>query len=177
MKDKTQRFPHKVLILGIVFILLGALLLLWKLNLLPSLGALWPVAFILIGLYFLYRVFLQNRSRRFILPGMIFSLGGIFFLLKNTVIPSMSLTHIWPVFMLITGFSILPYGFSKKKTTRIAIIIPACAIIGMSIIFFPFSLRLIDASFTEFVLTWWPTLLLLSGVILILSYVIGRRKR
>ena len=176
MKDKVQRFPHKVLVLGIVFILVGILLLLWRLNLLPSLGALWPVVFILIGLYFLYRVFLQNRSRRFILPGMTFTLGGIFFLLKNTVIPSMSLTHIWPVFMLITGLSILPYGFSKKRTTRVAIIIPACAIIGMSIIFFLFSLRLIDTSFKDFVLTWWPTLLLLSGAMLILSYMM-RRKR
>ena len=107
---------------------------------------------------------------------MTFTLGGIFFLLKNTVIPSMSLTHIWPVFMLITGLSILPYGFSKKRTTRVAIIIPACAIIGMSIIFFLFSLRLIDTSFKDFVLTWWPTLLLLSGAMLILSYMM-RRKR
>jgi hypothetical protein len=176
MNDRVQRFPHKILIIGIVFILSGALLLLWRLNLLPSLGALWPVALILIGLYFLYRVFLQARSRRFILPGMIFTLSGIFFLLSNTIIPGVTLSRIWPIFMIIAGLSILPYGFGKKETTRIAIIIPACAIIGLSIIFFPFSLRLIDTSFKDFVLTWWPTLLLLSGVILILSYLM-RRKR
>jgi uncharacterized membrane protein len=175
MNNQDPRFPHKSLIIGIVFVLLGGLLLLWRLNLLPSLGALWPLSLILIGLYFLYRVFLQNRTRRYILPGMIFTLGGIFFLLKNTVMPGMSLARIWPAFMLITGLSILPYGFSKRKNTRIAIVIPALAIIGLSIIFFPFSLRLTEERFTDFVLTWWPTLFLLSGVILILSYFLRKK--
>ncbi len=176
MNNRAQRFPHKVLIIGIGFILSGALLLLWRLKFLPSVEALWPLALILVGLYFLYRVFLQARSRRLILPGMIFTLSGIFLLLSNTIIPGLTLSRIWPVFMLIAGLSILPYGFGKKTTTRIAIIIPACAIIGLSIIFFPFSLGMIDTSFKEFVLTWWPTLLLLSGVILIISYLMRRER-
>jgi hypothetical protein len=78
--------------------------------------------------------------------------------------------------MLIAGLSIMPYGLSKKRPARVSIIIPAFAIIGLAIIFFPFSFQLIETSFTDFVLTWWPTLLLLSGVILIVSYVL-RRKR
>jgi hypothetical protein len=119
----------------------------------------------------MYVVFIKKHAKRYSLPGMILTLGGLFFLLKNFVIPDLSLSKIWPVLMMITGLSFLPYGFSKRRGTRIAIVIPALAIIGLSIVFFPFSLGLVEESFTDFVLTWWPTLLLLGGLILILSYV------
>ena len=165
-----SRFPNKSLVFGIILFLLGGLLLLWQLNLLPGLDVLWPLPIIILGLFFLYAAFLRGKKRRYILPGMLFTLAGLFFLLLNTVLSTISLEKIWPIFMLITGVSILPYGHGQKKNTRVAILIPALAIVGLAIIFLPFSLRLVTKSFTNFVLTWWPTLLLLTGTLLILSH-------
>ena len=169
-QDADSRFPNKSLVFGIILFLLGGLLLLWQLNLLPGLDVLWPLPIIILGLFFLYAAFLRGKKRRYILPGMLFTLAGLFFLLLNTVLSTISLEKIWPIFMLITGVSILPYGHGQKKNTRVAILIPALAIVGLAIIFLPFSLRLVTKSFTNFVLTWWPTLLLLTGTLLILSH-------
>lgn len=173
MSPSSARFPNKNLVLGILFLLIGGLLLLWRLGLLPSFGALWPVPFFVAGLYLLYMV-LQGRSRRYIFPGMLLTLGSLPFLLKSTVLPTMSLSRTWPVFMLITGLSFLPYGFGGRRP-RVAIIVPALTIMGLAVIFLPFSLGLTKTSFTEFVLTWWPTLLLLTGIILVSSH-FWRRK-
>jgi hypothetical protein len=175
MTSREAKFPNKSLIIGILLIISGSLLLLWRLRLLPSLGSLWPLPFFLLGLGIMYVVFIKGKAKRYSLPGMILTLGGIFFLLKNFVIHNLSLSRTWPVLMLITGLSFLPYGFSKRSGTRIAIVIPALAIVGLSVVFFPFSMGLVEESFTDFVLTWWPTLLLLGGLILIFSYI--KRKK
>ncbi|HUV08395.1 MAG TPA: hypothetical protein VMX75_11740 [Spirochaetia bacterium] len=175
MREQAPRFPNKSLILGIASLLLGGVLLLWRLGFMPNLESLWPLPFLVLGLYFLYMLFMRNRSRRYMLPGILFSLGGIFFLLKNSVMPDVRLSQVWPAFMLITGFSILPYGFRQKRNTRIAIVIPALTIIGLAVIFFPFSLGLVDVRFTDFVLTWWPALFILIGALLILSYLMQKK--
>jgi len=173
MSGQEERFPHKNLIVGILLLLLGGVLLLWRLGLLPSMGALWPLPLLVAGLSLLY-LNLKGRSQRYILPGMLLTLGALYFLLRNTVIPSMSLSRTWPVFMLIIGLSFLPYGFRGKKA-RVSIIVPAVAIMGLAVIFLPFSLGLVRESFTDFALTWWPTLLLLTGAVLVLSFFVKHR--
>ena len=85
---KQPRFPNKLVILGVAFIILGILLLLWTAGSLPSLDALWPVPFIIIGMYLLYLVFLRGAKDRYIFPGMFFSLAGIYFLSLNTIAPA-----------------------------------------------------------------------------------------
>ena len=45
----------------------------------------------------------------------------------------------------------------------------------LAAIFFLFSLQLVEESFIDFVLTWWPTLLILSGVLLVLSYGLSKK--
>jgi hypothetical protein len=76
--------------------------------------------------------------------------------------------------MFIGGISILPFAYKKSRSTRLTIIIASSAIIGLAIIFLPFSLGLIEKGFTEFVLRWWPTILLLLGMLLILTYFMRR---
>ena len=177
MDKPGVRFPNKNLVLGILVLIVGGVLLIWRMGSLPSFQALWPLPVLLLGLVFLYRVFLSGKSRRYILPGMVLSLAGLFFLLQDTVLPQRSLAKVWPAFMFIIGLSLLPYGFVKKGNARTAIVIPAFGLIGLGFIFFPFSLGWVKESFTDFVLTWWPGLLLLTGGLLILTHFIHRRDR
>jgi hypothetical protein len=149
-------------------------LLLWSLDRLPSMESLWPLPLILLGLILLALVFIRGYTRLYVPPGMLLALGGTFFLLHNTVIPHVKLDAIWPIFMLIGGISILPFAHKKTRSARLTIIVAAAAIIGLAIIFLPFSLGLIQKGFTEFVLDWWPTILLLLGGLLILTYFVRR---
>ena len=177
MNRSPVRFPNKNLVLGILVLVAGGVLLIWRMGSLPSFQALWPVPILLLGLVFLYRVFLLGKSKRYILPGMLLSLAGLFFLMQDTVLPEKSLAKIWPIFMVIIGLSLLPYGFVKTGNARTAVVIPASGIIGLGFIFFPFSLGWVKKSFIDFALTWWPSLLLLTGGLLVLTHFVHRRDR
>ena len=167
---KKIQFPNIHLILGILILLFGVLLLLWRLGLFPSMNTLWPIPVIILGLVFLYLAFLLGRSRRYIFPGMILTLAGLFFLLQEVVIPGHNMARIWPVFVLIIGLCVLPYGYKLKGNTRAIFIIPGYFLVGLSVIFFPFSMGWVEKGFTDFVLIWWPMLLLLIGSLLVASH-------
>ena len=170
MEKKDPKFPNKYLIIGTAFLIIGFLLLLWTNDLLPGFSTLWPVPVILGGMTLLYLAFLRQKNSILILPGMFLALAGILFLLLNTVLSRSKIALIWPAFMLITGISLLPYGFKKREKYRVRIIIPAIAIILLSLIFLPFSLGISPISFTDFITLWWPAIFVITGLFLISSF-------
>lgn len=176
-EKKPPKFPNKYLILGVFIFITGSLFLLWTLGFLPRFEGLWPLPIIIIGLFLLYMVFFQGRRDVYIIFGMILTLGGIFILLVNTVISEKNLIKIWPAFMLITGISLIPYGIRKKKEKyRIAIIIPAVTIILLSCMFFLFSVDIMGLTFQQFVSIWWPVLIMILGITLILLYLFSKKR-
>jgi hypothetical protein len=174
-KRSARRYPNMLLVTGVAVGLAGSLLMLWNLGYLPQAGLLWPVAVILIGLVFLYLAWPRRKSDRWIIPGMVLSLGGIVFLLMNTVLRGQDLARIWPTFMLVTGLSLVPYGFRKQGSARTAIVVPGLFICLLALLFFPFSLRLTETDFTSFVRQWWPMILVVLGIGLIVSFFSARR--
>jgi drug/metabolite transporter (DMT)-like permease len=175
MKKRPPRYPNKLLVAGVAVVVAGGVLLLWNLGYLPHPGKLWPVPVIIAGLFFLYMAWPRRRSDRWIIPGMVLTLGGVVFLLMNTVLSGESLARIWPAFMLVTGISLVPYGLRKRGPSRTAMVIPAIFISCLALLFFPFSLRQQPRGFAEFVQQWWPMVLLILGIALIVSFFTGRR--
>jgi len=177
--NKKPRFPNKLLIAGICLIFFGSLVLLWTLGYFPEPGTLLftilIIPIIATGLLLLYLVFIKRKSTQLILPGMILLLCGIFFLLYNTVIPEKNFGRIWPALMDIAGLSLIPYAFKRKKKARIGLLISAITLIVLSLIFFPFSLKLTDTGFAEFALKWWPVIIIVIGVIITAIYLIYKR--
>ena len=176
MKSRTPaRYPNLLLVTGVVVGLAGGLLMLGNFGYLPQAGALWPVPVILTGLIFLYLAWPRKRSDRWIIPGMVLTLGGIVLLLMNTVLQSQSIGRIWPAFMLVTGVSLVPYGFRKHGSARIAIVVPGLFISLLALVFIPFSLHHTDGGFAAFVRQWWPMILVILGAALIVSFFTTRR--
>jgi hypothetical protein len=165
------------LVTGVAVLLAGSILMLWNLGYLPNPGLIWPVAVILTGLVFLYLAWPRRRSDRWIIPGMVLTLGGIVLLLMNTVLPSQSLVRIWPAFMLVTGVSLVPYGLRKHGSARAAIVVPGLFISLLALVFLPFSLHHSEGGFTAFVRQWWPLILVILGAVLIVSFFTTRRPR
>jgi hypothetical protein len=174
-QTKKPRYPNKLLVGGVAIFLVGGVLLLWNLGYLPQPGKMWPVPVILVGLFFLYMAWPRGRSDQWIIPGMVLTLGGTVFLLVNTVLSAQSLERIWPAFMLVTGLSLVPYGYRKRGSARTAIIIPALFISFLALVFFPFSLHRSGGGFAAFVRQWWPIILVILGIALVVSFFSARR--
>ena len=172
---RRPRYPNKFLVLGVAGLVSGGVLLLWNFGYLPQPGRLWPVPVLVAGLFFLYMAWPRRQSDRWIIPGMVLTLGGLTFLLANTVLAGESLQRIWPIFMLITGISLIPYGLRKKDSARPAVIVPAAFISILALFFLPFSLHRQDGGLVAFVRQWWPIILVALGIALIVSFFTSRR--
>ncbi len=167
---KEKELPARLLIIGTLFILTGSLLLLWTSASMSYTQLLWPLFLIIPGLGFLYKALARNGSERHTIPGTFLTLLGIYLLLCNTVLPDNEIEKIWPIFMLITGLSMIPYGIRKNRFLRIRILVPAGAIIILSLFFLPFTLKLLTIKFVSFVTRWWPVLFIILGLIFLTIY-------
>jgi hypothetical protein len=96
---------------------------------------------------------------------MVFTLSGIFILLQTTELVDVEFQRIWPVFMTIAGLSLLAYSFTRRRNHRAVTMVPASAMIVLSLLFLLFSLDIVETSFIVFVSRWWPSLLVFLGAV------------
>jgi hypothetical protein len=176
-RPASPRYPNWLLVAGVSVALAGGLLLLWNFGYLPQPGRLWPLPVIVAGLAALYMAWPRGHSDRWIIPGMILALGGCVALLMNTVLSGQSLARIWPAFMLVTGLSLVPFGYRKRGAARTAIVVPALFISALALFFLAFSLRPESGGLVSFVRQWWPIMLVILGLALVVSYFGARRPR
>jgi hypothetical protein len=178
MEKRARRFPNMLLVIGVLLFLLGGLLLLWTFGYLRNGGGLWPLIFILLGLFVLYLVVFRGRAEVYVFPGMLMALGGLYFLLGTSFMPWHDLIRIWPVFMAITGASIIPYAFMKQGYARVVLLVPSIAIVFLAGVFLPFSLRVVSVRFVRFVSVWWPVLVVILGIGFLVAHFVrlGRKE-
>lgn len=178
MEDQQPKTSgNKSLVLGLVLTALGALLLFWTQNFIDGLLRWWPAVLTVIGLTFLYKVFFCHAKPRFLLFGLLFFLTGTLILLVNTVFYhwGVTLKELWPVFMGIFGFSLIPYAAHYRRTVRVSLVIPGVFLIFLMVIFLLFSFSLVKESLAELVYGWWPLVLLFMGLTLIINHSLRRR--
>jgi len=106
---------------------------------------------------------------------MLLTLGGLFFLLVETVLGWGAVERTWPVFMVITGLSLLAWGLRLKPRARTPIIVPGLFIAALGRLLAPFSLQRHPGSLAAFVGRWWPLALLVIGLVLVASYFSTRK--
>jgi len=175
MKHPTPRYPNKLLVIGTAALVAGGVLLMVNLGSFALPASLWPLAPLATGLMFLYLAYVRGRSSRYILPGMLLTLGGLFFLLVETVLGWGALARVWPAFMLITGLSLLAWGLRLKPKARTAIIVPGLFIGALGLLLFPFSLQRQPGGLAAFVGRWWPLALVVLGLVLVASFFSTRK--
>ena len=158
-------YPRRLVLFGVLLVILGGVLLLWTNRLLPSIGALWPLLLLLAGVWQLDHALVSDGREATVLTGMICTLTGIFVLLRTTELIQLEFYRIWPVFMTIAGLSLLVYGFTKRRHHRAVLLVPATVIVLLSLVFLLFSLDMVGISFIDFVGRWWPTLLVVLGIL------------
>ncbi|MDR1933957.1 MAG: DUF5668 domain-containing protein [Spirochaetales bacterium] len=161
-------FPRKMLIAGLIFLVAGGALLLRTTGSLTANLSLWPTIPVLIGLFLLHRAYVKNGADAHVFSGIFLILAGSFFLVLNTGGLESGFKQFWPLFMLFAGVSLFFFALKKKGAARIHMIVPAVAIILLSLLFLLFSLRIVSTSLRDFVVIWWPGILIFAGALLII---------
>ena len=164
------RFPNKFVVIGTSFVLVGLLLLLWTVLDVRDLTHLWPLALLVAGLVFLYYRVFRNGPDSYLFLGVATLLSGLLLLITTIVVP-LELTAIWPFFMTICGVALLLYGLRKRGYTRLSLTIPGLATLLLSLLFLPFSLGLVKQPFAEVVTEWWPLILVVLGITLLVLHI------
>lgn len=170
MIDDGKSSHLKLLISGTVFFISGIFFLLRIVYKADYLNIVIPVLLMMTGIFFLYLNAFHKKNSRYFILGIFWGLLGIFFISNDIIFSGKDISDIWPLFMFIFGVILILYSLTGRKTKKISILVPSAALCLLSLIFMPFSFKLITMSFLRFVSVWWPVLFIASGCALITIY-------
>jgi predicted neutral ceramidase superfamily lipid hydrolase len=97
-----------------------------------------------------------------------FILVGFFLFLSALNILPVPFSRAWPMLSIISGIALFPMGWQHYRSFRPRYIVPSIAFIMLGCILLIFSLDIVPFSLTQFVRGWWPLLVALAGLILVL---------
>lgn len=160
--------PRRPFVPALVLILLGALFLPWTSGLLNILSAFWPIPLIAIGVVQLIFVLLGKAREGYLFSGFLLVAGGVGALLFLSGVAHVELSRGWPGFVTLTGLLLISFSYAQPVEKRPSYRIPGLVFLIMSFVFFLFSFDVIDADFADIVASWWPLILVLLGVFLLI---------
>ena len=171
------KLSNRFLMFGLTLVLVGVGLLTGTLGILPIVAPLWPLILIGFGVWMLYAGLSGRAREAAVFGGLFLVLGGTLFLLLTTVMSTVELRRIWPLFMTIAGVSLVGYAWRSSAPQTLNLTVPAYVIIFLSIVFFLFSFNVVDGDFTGFVHAWWPVVFIVAGVALLGVHIRARTVR
>lgn len=171
----TSSSPNRIgsIVGGLILLGVGVWFLLGALGVpLPGVGALWPLLVIFGGLAFIGMFLFGNEEPGILVPGVGGLLTGIFFLLI-TVGPLNweDLGTLWPVFPLIGGMAFVVTYLADRSEP--GLLVPGLGGLAVGMVGLLFTLGNLDFAL---IATWWPLLLIVIGVILLVQNVSKRGK-
>ncbi|MCL2043794.1 MAG: DUF5668 domain-containing protein [Treponema sp.] len=110
-----------------------------------------------------------NRRSLYMFFAMLFFQTGVFLFLYTmfNFIP-FALSQIWPLLSLFAGIALLTAGWHRYRKVKINYFVPSITFIILGVVLLIFSLNLVPFTLARFVRNWWPLLLVLAGMTLVL---------
>jgi hypothetical protein len=157
-----------VFILGIFLMLFGIAFLLGTLSGISGVSVFISFSFIAAGIACASLALILNKRTIYLFIAALFFQTGIFLFLSALHIIPMEFSKAWPVLSIFSGFALIPAGWRHFGKIHYKFIVPAAAFLALGIALFVFSLKLVSFSLAQFVIAWWPLLIILAGLTLIL---------
>ncbi|HDP99480.1 MAG TPA: hypothetical protein ENN22_09910 [bacterium] len=155
---------------GILLILIGALLLVYKVV--PELlnwRQVYPLILIIVGFSMLFhRWGCSDRDSGGVFPGTVLLLLGVLFLLRNYhLVDHYYVSNIWPILLVIIGIGFVALFIAKPSDW--GVLIPGAILMFLGVVSWLKIYYFISWEFWTFVGDYWPVLLIIFGLSLIAS--------
>lgn len=170
-KQKQKASFGLLLGTGIAFVLLGFVLLVAlavdiELKLSVFRHLIWAV----LGGGFLFISLVKVQRRSLIFASLFLLLNGILFFFVDTKFLPYTLDAVWPVTVIIGGFSLFVSGFYVDRSVKTSRLIPSIALVLLGIFCLLFSLDIIEEPFLRLASRWWPLVLIAAGFCLVFLF-------
>ncbi|MDR2182356.1 MAG: hypothetical protein LBN92_06745 [Treponema sp.] len=153
---------------GLFLMMLGIAFLLGSLTGISRFSIFWSFLFVIIGA--VCAVFSINFNKRsiYLFISSFFILMGLFLFLSAMRIIPITLSQGWPLLSVFAGLALLPPGWRHYRRIRVRYLIPSLAFVALGCFLLAFSFKALPFSFRRFMVNWWPLLVALAGIILVL---------
>jgi hypothetical protein len=109
-----------------------------------------------------------NKRSLYLFFAAFFILLGIFLFFFTLKIIPMTFSQVWPFLSVFTGLALFPAGWHRYGKIKIGYVVSSLAFIALGCLLLIFSFDVVQFTFKKFILQWWPLILTLAGVILVL---------
>jgi hypothetical protein len=157
-----------VFLLGLLLMLLGSALLLASAAGASRLSVLGSFLVVLTGAGLAVLAIKLQRRSLYLFFAAFFIQMGIFLFLSAVRVISEPFSRLWPLLSGFAGLSLIPSGWHRYHVLRSRYVVPAGAFVFLGCILLPFSLKMLPFSFSRFISVWWPLLIILAGLVLVL---------
>lgn len=110
---------------------------------------------------------LNKRSLYLFFAAFFILLGFFLFFFTLKIIP-MTFSQVWPFLSVFTGLALFPAGWHRYGKIKIGYVVSSLAFIALGCLLLIFSFDVVQFTFKKFILQWWPLILILAGIILVL---------
>jgi hypothetical protein len=129
----------------------------------------WAVVLMLLGAALFVHA-AATRNHRGVFPGTLLLLLGFFFFLMEVGVLEDTMQDLWPLLLIILGASlVMVFLFQPREWGHL---IPGAILIVIGLLFFLWNYRVISWRTMDRIFHWWPVILVLIGIWLLL----GRRR-
>jgi hypothetical protein len=157
-----------VFIIGLLLMFFGTAFLLGSLTGASHVSVLVSFLFVILGCLFALLATGLNKRSVYLFFATFFLLTGIFLFLFSLKVLPVSFSQAWPLFSVFSGLALFPAGWCRFGGIHPVYVVPSIVFVVLGSVLLIFSLDLVSFSFRQFMLNWWPLLVVLAGLILIL---------
>jgi hypothetical protein len=165
----TRRsLAHVIFIAGFALIFLGSIFLSGSPAEISRIKIISSILFLLLGITGIILANSLKKRLAYLFIAVLFLQIGIFLFLSALHIVPVGLSKVWPLLSVFSGIALLPSGWHYYGFFKLKFIVPSAAFIVLGVVLLVFSLDLVPFSLVQFVSSWWPLLIILAGLTLIL---------
>jgi hypothetical protein len=165
----TRRTAARIVfVIGLLLMFLGSAFLLGSLANTSRVSVLTAFFFIILGVFFAFVAIKLNKRSLYLFFATFFLLAGFFLFLSALKIFPIALAQSWPLISIFSGIALFPAGWHLYGTIKSRFVVPSAVFVGLGSVLLVFSLDMVPFSFAQFMLNWWPLLVALAGLMLVL---------